>query len=76
MAQITVELDEATQSLVAQAALAQGISPSHWVLTLIREYAATHEWSKDCLALAGSFPDFPLQEEGSVPSQDVSRLSF
>jgi hypothetical protein len=76
MSQITLYLDEATQALVEQAALANGVSKSRWVAEIIRKYAA-HEWPQDCLDLAGSFPDFPLHEEGasSVPA-DVPRVGF
>lgn len=76
MSQITLYLDDATQALVEQAAQANGVSKSRWVAEIIRKYAA-HEWSQDCLALAGRFSDFPLREEGSASSPaDVPRLGF
>jgi len=76
MSQITLYLDDATQALVEQAAQANGLSKSRWVAEIIRKYAA-HEWSQDCLALAGRFTDFPLREEGpaSLPA-DVPRVGF
>jgi len=76
MSQITLYLDDATQALVEQAAQANGLSKSRWVAEIIRKYAA-HEWSQDCLALAGRFADFPLREESpaALPA-DVPRLSF
>ena len=76
MSQITLYLDDATQALVEQAALANGVSKSRWVADIIRKYAA-QEWPLDCLALAGRFPDFPLREEGAaaLPS-DLPRLGF
>lgn len=76
MSQITLYLDDATQALVDQAAQANGVSKSRWVAEIIRKYAA-QEWSADCLALAGRFPDFPLREDAPVPAAaDVPRLGY
>ena len=76
MSQITLYLDDATQALVEQAALANGLSKSRWVAEIIRKYAA-HEWPQDCLALAGAFADFPLRESGPATSHaNVPRLGF
>ncbi len=76
MSQITLYLDDATQALVEQAALANGVSKSRWVANLIRKYAG-HEWPQDCLDLAGRFADFPLREEAPAPgAADVARVGF
>ena len=76
MSQITLYLDDETQALVDQAAKANGVSKSRWVADLIRTYAA-HEWPKECLALAGQFPDFPLREDAPATlAADVPRLGF
>ena len=75
MSQITLYLDEATQVLVDQAALANGVSKSRWVSDIIRKYAA-HEWPQDCLDLAGRFNDFPLRNDSSVQTADLPRLGF
>ncbi len=76
MSQITLYLDDATQALVDQAAQAHGLSKSRWVADIIRKHAA-HDWPQDCLDLAGSFTDFPLQEPGAAPQQaDVARVGF
>ena len=77
MSQITLYLDDATQALVDQAALANGVSKSRWVAEIIRKYAA-HEWPKDCLELAGRFADFPLREAEDVSGlpADVPRVGF
>ena len=76
MPQITLYLDDATQALVDEAARANGMSKSRWVAEIIRKYAA-EEWSKDCLALAGRFPDFPLREDSPAAlSADVPRIGF
>ncbi|PIT73246.1 CopG family transcriptional regulator [Limnohabitans sp. G3-2] len=76
MSQITLYLDDATQALVDEAAKANGVSKSRWVADIIRTYAA-HDWPQDCLALAGHFADFPLQEDApqSLPA-DVPRQIF
>lgn len=77
MSQITLYLDDATQALVDQAALANGMSKSRWVAEIIRKYAA-HEWPRDCLELAGRFADFPLREvDGAIGLPvDAPRLGF
>ena len=76
MSQITLYLDDATQAIVEQAALANGLSKSRWVAEIIRKYAA-HEWPQDCLSLAGRFADFPLREESPATlADDVPRLAF
>ena len=77
MPQITLYLDDATQTLVDQAAEANGISKSRWVAEAIRRYAP-HEWPQGCLNLAGSFPDFPLVGDSANHAQpaDTSRVTF
>ena len=77
MPQITLDLDDATQALVDQAAKANGISKSRWVAEAIRRYAA-HEWPQGCLNLAGSFPDFPLVGDSANHAQaaDTPRVTF
>lgn len=77
MSQITLYLDDATQALVEQAALAGGMSKSRWVAEIIRKHTA-HQWPQDCLALAGRFADFPLSDAASVGSlpTDLPRLGF
>lgn len=76
MSQITLYLDAATQTLIEQAAQAHGVSKSRWVADLIRKHAA-HEWTQDCLALAGRFPDFPLREDApDLRATDTPRIGF
>ena len=77
MSQITLYLDDATQTLVDQAAEANGISKSRWVAEAIRRYAA-QEWPQGCLNLAGSFPDFPLVGDSANHAQpaDAPRVTF
>ena len=77
MSQITLYLDDATQALVDQVSSANGMSKSRWVQEIIRKCAA-HDWTKDCLELAGRFPDFPLQDAASTAGlpADAPRLGF
>ena len=75
MSQITLYLDDATQTLVEQAAKANGVSKSRWVADIIRKHAA-HDWPQDCLALAGRFADFPLQDQAPTWGTDAPRLIF
>lgn len=77
MSQITLYLDEQTQAVVEQAAQANGVSKSRWVADIIRKYAS-YDWPKDCIALAGSFPDFPLRESDSTKllPPDAPRIGF
>lgn len=76
MSQITLYLDDATQALVEQAALANGVSKSRWVADLIRKHAG-HEWPQDCLEMAGRFADFPLRSDERAPgAADVPRVGF
>jgi hypothetical protein len=77
MAQITLYLDEATQTLVEQASLASGLSKSRWVAEMIQRYAH-HEWPVECLELAGKFPDFPLCDDLNLPppAADAPRIGF
>lgn len=76
MSQITLYLDDATQALVEQAALANGVSKSRWVADLIRKHAG-QEWPRACLDMAGRFADFPLREEPVAAGvADVARVGF
>jgi predicted transcriptional regulator len=75
MSQITLYLDDATQTLVDEAAQASGLSKSRWVAEAIRKYAA-HEWPDDCLAQAGRFADFPLRGDAPDRPADTPRLGF
>ncbi len=76
MSQITLYLDDATQTLVEQAAAANGMSKSRWVAEIIRKHAA-HEWPQDCLTAAGQFADFPLRDDSSVAMPaDATRIGL
>lgn len=76
MPQVTLYLDEATQALLADAARADGLSKSRWVAQMIRKHAHP-AWSPEWLALAGTFPDFPLRDDLPGPTaDDVPRIGF
>jgi len=76
MGQITLYLDDVTQALVDKAAKANGVSRSRWVADMLKSYAA-QDWPKECLALAGRFPDFPLREDhDSNQPADTARVGF
>jgi hypothetical protein len=64
MAQITlyIDIDEATQARLHQAAAQRKVSQSQFVAELIRQ-ATTHTWPPQALELLGSDPDFPLADE-------------
>lgn len=75
MSQLTLYLDEATQTMMEQAAKSSGMSKSRWVAEMIRKHAH-QEWSSESLKLAGRFPDLSLREEGQNPVSDLPRIPF
>ena len=62
MGQLTLYLDEDTESKVKKAARAAGLSVSRWVSNLIREKTAS-EWPDAVREMVGSWPDLPTAEE-------------
>ena len=58
MAQITLYIDEPTQSRLRDAAARRNVSQSQFVADLIRR-ATEASWPDEVLALAGSVSDFP-----------------
>jgi hypothetical protein len=72
MAQITLEIDDDTQTKLRDAAAQHKVSQSQFVADLIRR-ATANVWPADALALFGSVPDFPLAEElrASLPPDAV-----
>lgn len=75
MSQITLYLDEETKALVDAGAKTSGMSKSRWVAKAIRQYAGAH-WPRECLELAGAFPDFPLREDSPPLPEDLPRVGF
>jgi hypothetical protein len=62
MAQITLYLDDETETKMRAAAKAAGLSQSRWVSELIREKTAD-EWPEAVARLAGAWADLPTVEE-------------
>ncbi len=58
MAQITIYLPDAVEKKVRKAAKARGKSVSRWIAERVVEQVEG-AWSKEVLAAAGAFPDFP-----------------
>jgi hypothetical protein len=62
MAQITLYIDEATQTRLREASARRQVSQSQFVAELIRQSTAS-DWPAEVLALAGSVPEFPHADE-------------
>lgn len=62
MGQVTIYLDEETQSLMKRAVRNAGVSQSRWIAQVIRE-KIHGEWPTDVAALAGAWPDALTAEE-------------
>lgn len=76
MAQITLYLDDETESKMKRASREAGLSMSRWVVGLIQE-RTDDDWPPSVLSLAGSWADFPeLDEIRSSEGVDVPRESF
>ena len=61
MMEITLEVDDETLHRMRAAADAAGLSLSAW-LTRVVGTPVHREWPPEVLALAGSWPDFPLAD--------------
>ena len=76
MGQVTLYLDNETESKMKSAAKAAGVSQSRWVVELIREKTAT-QWPESVVRLAGAWADFPTAEEiREGMGKDAPRESF
>ena len=63
MGQVTIYLDNSTETKMKEAAKSSHLSVSKWVARIIEEKIAT-EWPQDIVKLAGSWKDdFPTIEE-------------
>lgn len=76
MAQVTIYLDDETESRMKEAAKAAGLSYSKWIAELIRDRTRT-EWPENVARLAGAWADpsaspTPLR----VVAGDISREPF
>lgn len=61
MGQVTIYLDDETESRLKASARSQGVPVSRWIAELVRERTAT-EWPEEVRRLAGAWPDFPDAE--------------
>jgi hypothetical protein len=71
--QVTIYLDEQTESTARAAAEADGISLSKWIAQRIQK-SARKEWPAAVRELAGAWPDLPDAEQlRDSASKDVQR---
>jgi hypothetical protein len=76
MGQVTVYLDDDTETLMKKSAEAAGVSQSKWVASAIRA-KASREWPESVLALAGTWKDFPtLEQIRGKSGKDARREPF
>ena len=76
MGQVTIYLDDETESRLKASAKDKGIPVSRWIAELVREKTAT-EWPEDVRRLAGVWPDFPDAETlRGEQGTDVRREPF
>ena len=74
MGQLTLELDEQTETFIRQSANNGGMSVNAWVIKILKTHSG---WPAEVRALAGAWRDFPLAEElRNSPSQDIPREPF
>ena len=74
MGQVTIYLDNETESKLKKAAKSSHLSVSKWIANMIEEKINT-EWPQDVVSLAGCWKDdFPsLEEIRTNPGQDSKR---
>jgi predicted transcriptional regulator len=75
MGQVTIYLDNETESKLKRAAKSSHLSVSKWIASIIKEKITT-EWPQDVINLAGAWKDkdFPsIDEIRSNPGQDMER---
>jgi hypothetical protein len=76
MGQVTIYLDDETESRLKASARSQGVPVSRWIAELVRERTAT-EWPEEIRRLAGAWPDFPDAEAlRSGQGEDLQREPF
>jgi len=76
MGQVTIYIDDKTESEMNAAVKASGVSKSKWVARVIREKAG-FEWPQEVKNLAGTWQDLPTAEEiRQTNALDAERESF
>ncbi|MEE2025935.1 CopG family transcriptional regulator [Alkalimonas mucilaginosa] len=63
MGQISIYLDDDSESKIAAAAKACQLTTSEWLAEFIRQ-ELSKQWSKEVYELAGVWPDFPIKSQG------------
>jgi len=76
MGQVTIYLDDESETRLKAAARAEGVPVSRWLARLVREKTRT-EWPASVKAMAGAWDDFPESEElRSAQGEDIPREPF
>jgi hypothetical protein len=76
MGQVTIYLDDETETRMKEAAKAGGVAVSRWVAERVREKTATR-WPEAVRQLPGAWPDFPDAETlRRAQGEDVRRAPF
>jgi hypothetical protein len=74
--QVTIYLDDETDSLLKSVVKSSGVSKSKWIAEAIRK-RARGEWPREVIDLAGAWPDFPdLDAIRSQYGKDAEREQF
>lgn len=78
MSQITLTINEETESVIQQLAQSENLAPSQWLSQFIeRQIKQNQEWSPEVKALSGSWADFPsLAEIRGNDTLDSTRESL
>jgi hypothetical protein len=76
MGQVTIYLDDESESRLRASAKAKGVPVSRWIAELVREKTKT-EWPDDVKSLAGAWSDLPETEAlRAAQGEDVEREAF
>lgn len=76
MGQVTIYLDDDSESRLRASAKAKGVPVSRWIAELVREKTAA-EWPEDVKKLAGIWSDLPEADAlRSSQGKDVDREQF
>lgn len=74
MGQLTLELDEQTETFVKQAASNNGMSVDAWIIKIL---TTQRDWPAEVRGLSGAWRDFPSPEAlRHSPVQDIPREPF
>lgn len=74
MSQITLTINEETESVIQQLAQSENLAPNQWLSQFVEQQINQHQgWSPEVKALAGSWDDFPSLQDirGGYGADDV-----